>query len=54
MKALTRRTAVGLGILGFIAAAGVLGAMWRASSIVNRLLREWAAGTIAQGIRGSV
>ena len=52
MKALTRRTAVGLGILGFFAVALILGAVWRASSIVNRLLREWAAGTIAQESEG--
>lgn len=47
-RRVARRTAIGLAILGLLAAVCVFGAVWRASWIVNRLLRYWAAGAIAQ------
>jgi hypothetical protein len=45
---LARRTAIGLAVLGVLTVGGVCGVVWRASSIVNRLLRDWAVGAIAQ------
>src|SRR5947208_3825288 len=43
-----RRTVIGLVVLGLCVVVGVAGAVWRASSIINRFLREWAAGSIAE------
>lgn len=42
---LTRRTVVGIATLVVLTFAG---AWWRATSIVNRFLRDWAVGVVAQ------
>jgi hypothetical protein len=43
-----RRTAIGLAVLGLLLAIFDIGAVWRASWVVNQLLHDWAAGAIAQ------
>lgn len=51
-----RRTAIGLAVLAFLAFLACVsgyGAVRRASSIVNRLLREWAVETIAEQSRSA-
>src|ERR1700688_4713080 len=45
---LARRTTAGLAVLGVLTLVAVCTIGWRASSIVSRLLRDWAVGAIAQ------
>jgi hypothetical protein len=48
----TRRQAIGVVMLAVLVGVCVVGAMWRASWIGNRLLRDWAVKAIANGSGG--
>jgi hypothetical protein len=45
---LARRTGYGLAVLGLLLVVAVIGIPWRASWLVKRLLRDWAAAAIAE------
>ena len=49
----TRRTAIRLAVLTIVLVAGLAIAIWRASSIINRLLHGWAVQTVTEQSHGA-
>ena len=47
-----RRTAIGLPLLALLALTGIGIALWRASSLINPLMSDWAVQTVAEGSSG--
>jgi hypothetical protein len=47
-----RRTAIGIPVLALLVVAGIGIALWRASSIINPLMRDWAVQTVAEASGG--
>jgi hypothetical protein len=50
---LTRRTAIGVAVLAIVMVVGIAVVIWRASSIINPLLRAWAVQTVAEQSHGA-